>query len=316
MIRKKDGIHVNQDVKHVLDSRNSIGDTNFVSHAHSDHAFKKNGEIICSKLTEKLLQKRFNADVKRVEHDSIKLIDSGHILGSSAALIDNKVLYTGDVSTRDRAYIQGFRPVEAKELIIEATYGIPAYRFPDQEEIERSIQDWVEENSNPLFLFAYALGKAQKIQYLVQEVTERPIVAHGSVLKMNNVLEKHTDLEFNALPYKENKDLLKEDGIYIGPTSTSKKQYINKLVSQNNGLKAGFSGWALHNSMGYSRYDKAFPFSDHCDFNELVELVEQVEPEKVYTHHGFDEQFASYLRKEKGFNARALKNNQSSLTDF
>lgn len=316
MIRQKDGIHIESEEKFVMDSRSTRGDVNFVSHGHSDHAYKKNGEAVCSDLTAKILRERFGTRVKKVEHPEVKLIPSGHILGSSAALVADRILYTGDVSTRDRAYLEGFKPVDAEKLVIEATYGVSSYRLPDQKEIEKEIKDWIKDTGKPLFLYAYALGKAQKIQHLVQEVTDRPIIAHGSVTKMNDVIESSTDLEFRAKPYTENKDLLDENAIYIGPTVTSRKDYLNKLVKKHGGIKAGFSGWAVNNSMGYSRYDRAFPFSDHCDFDDLVELVEDVNPEKVYTHHGFDEAFASYLKKEKGFNARALKNNQTSLNEF
>jgi len=54
-------------------------------------------------------------------------------MGSRAALIENEVLYTGDVSIQDRAYMKGFQPVKADKLIVESTYGIPAYRLPNQE---------------------------------------------------------------------------------------------------------------------------------------------------------------------------------------
>ncbi|MDY6778473.1 MAG: MBL fold metallo-hydrolase RNA specificity domain-containing protein, partial [Candidatus Nanohaloarchaea archaeon] len=61
---------------------------------------------------------------------------------------------------------------------------------------------------------------------------------------------------------------------------------------------------------------RAFPLSDHCDFDDLIELVKQVDPDQVYTHHGFDEAFASHLRAEEGFQAQALQRNQSTLRDF
>jgi putative mRNA 3-end processing factor len=37
--------------------------------------------------------------------------------------------------------------------------------------------------------------------------------------------------------------------------------------------------------------------SDHCDFNELVDMVIQSGAEKVYTIHGFVNEFAEHLRK-------------------
>lgn len=318
MIKEKDGIHIEIGQKVVADSRSSIGEINLISHAHSDHALKKEAKnIICSELTGKIAGERFDNQISFAEtHDRVELMPSGHIIGSRAALIDDRVLYTGDVSLQSRTYLDGFRPVEAEKLVVESTYGIPAYTLPEQKQIVKQIRDWVKDNQN-LFLFGYSLGKAQKIQHIVQQATERPIIAHGAVIKMNKVIEKHTDLEFRAKPYKENKDLLEDDAILIAPSRSSKADYINKLVDKHNGVKAGFSGWAVQESFKYrGGYDETFALSDHCGFEDLVELVKQVDPEEVYTHHGFDEEFASYLKRELGFNARALKNNQSSLNDF
>lgn len=320
MIKEKDGIHIDGDDKFVADSRKALGDVNIASHAHMDHAFQGEGKVVASDLTRRLLESRLDRELELSEHPDVKLIDSGHILGSTAALIESdgkRILYTGDVSTRDRAYIRGFDPVDADILITESTYGIPAYSLPPQEEIENNIKAWINETEAP-FLFGYSLGKAQKIQWLVHQVTDRPIIAHGAVMKMNNVIEEHTDLEFNARPYGENKDLLKNgEGIFIGPTRFSKSDALNELVKTSDGVKAGFSGWGMTESYRYrGGYDTVFPFSDHCGFNDLVELVKSVNPEKVYTHHGFDSEFASYLKKEEGINARALKENQASLTDF
>ena len=319
MIREKDGIHI-ENGKYVADSRKASGDINIASHAHMDHAFQGEGNVVCSRLTQKLLETRLDKKISRIEHEDIELIDSGHIIGSSSALIDTgdkKILYTGDVSTRDRAYIDGFDPVEADILITESTYGIPAYSLPPQSHIENNIKNFVKETSSP-FLFGYSLGKAQKIQWLVKQATDRPIIAHGSVLKMNKVVEEHTDLSFDAKPYGENKEMLRNgEGVFIGPTRFAKTDALEKLVEASNGVKAGFSGWGMTESYKYrGGYDKVFPFSDHCGFDDLVEMVRKVDPKEVYTHHGFDSEFASYLKKEEGVNARALKQNQSSLTDF
>lgn len=320
MIREKDGIHIKEDIKVVADSRTARGDVNIVTHAHSDHALKKDfSNVVCSDLTADISRQRFDTDFKHtVEHENIKLLPSGHILGSRAALINDRVLYTGDVSTRERAYMKGFQPVKAEKLVIESTYGIPAYRFPPQHEVDSRIRDWIQDNSGqPLILYAYSLGKAQKIQHLVQEVTDRDIIAHGAVKNMNDAIESLTEHEFRAKSYKENEDVLEENGILIAPSRTARSSFSDRLVEKYGVLKAGFSGWAATDSFKYrGGYDETFVYSDHCDFDELVDLVKKADPEKVYTHHGFDEQFAAFLSREFGFNARALKNNQSSLTDF
>jgi len=318
-ITEKDGIHIHGEEKVVADSRNSQGDINIVSHAHFDHMHLNDTGVVCSDLTAKLASARADKEVSRKKHEKVEMYNSGHILGSSAAKIkgEKSVLYTGDVSLRDRVYLDGFKPVSADILIVESTYGIPAYTFPEQRVIENRIKDFIQDEDKPQILFGYSLGKAQKIQKLAEQATERPILAHGAVKKMNDVVEESSDLNFTAKPYGENRDLMSEDGILIAPSRSSQSDWVEKLVDETGAVKAGFSGWAATDSFKYrGGYDEIFQLSDHCDFDGLVELVEGVDPEKVYVQHGFDEEFASYLKREKGFNARALKKNQSSLTDF
>ena len=52
--------------------------------------------------------------------------------------------------------------------------------------------------------------------------------------------------------------------------------------------------------------DATFDFSDHCDFDELVEVVERSGADQVYTVHGYTEDFARHLRK-RGIRASALE---------
>ncbi|NBZ97122.1 MAG: hypothetical protein EBR40_12010 [Proteobacteria bacterium] len=54
-----------------------------------------------------------------------------------------------------------------------------------------------------------------------------------------------------------------------------------------------------------NRCDVAFPLSDHADHGELIEHVEETGARKVYTVHGFTEEFAGDLRA-LGIDALAL----------
>jgi putative mRNA 3-end processing factor len=322
MIREKDGIHFEVDgKKFVADSSSAAGDVNIVSHAHFDHLHQSDSRVVCSELTARLAEARTGEEVQRHENHGVELIPSGHILGSSAAMFgeEKRYLYTGDVSIRDRAYIEGFEPRSADVLVVESTYGIPAYTFPGQEEVESRIRDFVADNRDqPLYLFGYSLGKAQKIQKIIEDVAERPVLAHGAVKKMNDAVEEASDMEFGAVPYGENKRKLEEENaILIAPSRSSQADWMEKNVEKFGGLKAGFSGWAAQESFKYrGGYDETFVLSDHCDFEELIELVQSVDPEEVYTQHGFDEELASYLARELGYNAKALKKNQTSLGQF
>ena len=77
-----------------------------------------------------------------------------------------------------------------------------------------------------------------------------------------------------------------------------------------------FSGWAMGSGYAASMgADYAFPLSDHCDYPELLRLVEDISPELVFTTHVFADAFARDLKK-RGFSASALGRHQSSLSEF
>lgn len=320
MIRKKDGIHVDIGKKIVFDSISTSGDINIVSHAHSDHM--KNGEkcdVICSELTSKLAEARSGSSYRNKDSERIELLDSGHILGSRAAIIrdDERILYTGDVSTSKRLYMEGFTPVEADKLVIESTYGIPSYKLPEQEKVVKNIKNYISKEAGPFILFGYSLGKAQKLNFLLNRTEIEKVLVSGSIEKMNDVVVENTELDLEYRSYSENKEVIDSKTAMIFPSRTSNTDWVENLKEKINGVKLGFSGWAVEDSFKHrGGYDRTFCLSDHCGFSDLIELVKNVDPEKVYTQHGFDEALAAHLRKEHGYDATALKKNQSRLNDF
>ena len=67
------------------------------------------------------------------------------------------------------------------------------------------------------------------------------------------------------------------------------------------------SGWAK--DAEFARLfgaDATFDLSDHCDFDELIEVVEKSGADQVYTVHGYTADFARSLRK-RGIRASALE---------
>jgi putative mRNA 3-end processing factor len=58
--------------------------------------------------------------------------------------------------------------------------------------------------------------------------------------------------------------------------------------------------------------DYVIPFSDHCDHNELLEVVKLCNPRKIFTFHGFQEEFANYLIK-LGYDAESIERRVSKV---
>jgi Predicted exonuclease of the beta-lactamase fold involved in RNA processing len=228
---------------------------------------------------------------------------------------DRTYLCTGDVSVRDRSYLSGFDPVPADVLVIEATYGRPGYVFPDQDELERRIVEWLNETvDRPVLLFGYALGRAQKLQRLVARSDRSRLLVSEAIADLNAAIESHMDVTFDAEEYD---DLDPGPGeAVVLPNGSARLDFVERLAEETDALTAGFSGWALEDSFKYrGGYDEAFVLSDHADFSELVGIVEAVDPDQVYTQHGFADDLARHLTSE-GFDAQALKQDQTSLGQF
>ena len=303
----------------VCDARRPNGDVNVVSHAHGDHLGSGATTAVTSPLTAAVAAARGSGRLEPVTHPAVTLLDSGHVAGSRAALVDDgetRVLYTGDVSTRDRAFLSGFEPVPADVLIVESTYGRPAYVFPEQSTLEAEILDFLADTADrPAVVFGYAFGRAQTAQRLVARADRNgALCVTDAVADVNAAIEAHLDVTFGAQRWEPG-DGLDPGDVLVRPGSP-RRDAVARLVEATDAVTVGLSGWAVDESYRYARgLDAAFPLSDHCDYTELRALVAAVDPSVVYTHHGFAEDLAATLARD-GYGAYALRRNQATLADY
>jgi len=309
--------------KVVLDGRGEA-DVFVLSHAHADHLFSGYHPIVCSPLTAALGRERTTEPaIERVDPpDWIELRPAGHIAGSRSALVTDpqtgrRYCYTGDISTRDRFYLNGFRPPDADVLIIETTYGRPDYRFPPTEQVIADIHGWLTDAQDDVaVLFGYPLGRAQKLQLIAAQANPGRLLVASAIAALNPVIERHRDVTFEATRYE--RGMVVEPGdVMVLPTQSNRETVLDALNTEVSIRTAGVSGWAVDPAYRYrGDFDATFPLSDHCDFDELVKVVTAVDPERVYTHHGFAEEFATHLTREFGYDARPLKRDQATLDAF
>jgi putative mRNA 3-end processing factor len=317
----KNGILCTNDKTRVnLDPKKSdFNGVNFVSHAHIDHLPSKNGGTMLSSIeTSEIAELRgFKMENPVQSLENFSLVDSGHILGAKGLLFDD-IFYTGDICTRDRGFLLGAKIPKCKTLITECTFGLSEFVFPSIDEIKKKVNELVSElygKGIPVILMGYQLGKAQTITQLFGHWG--PLYLHDSVKEMNTLHQKfgvalpdgisHSEAEKNGL-------LEKKPWMMVAPMMSSKNKFIQEMKSKYGAVTIGFSGWAQSTKFSFGRRtDYSIPMSDHCDFNELVDMVIQSGAEKVYTIHGFVNEFAEHLRKI-GISSQPLVEN--TLDDF
>ena len=157
-ITYRDGIEIelSDGTRVVCDADDPDGDVNVVTHAHGDHYPDGEATAVCSPLTADLATARRDTPLHRTTDDRVELIPAGHVAGSRAALVTDpdgtRYLYTGDVCTRPRFYLDGFDPPDADVLVVEATYGEPGYAFPDHDAVAAEIRSWLADTEAPVLL--------------------------------------------------------------------------------------------------------------------------------------------------------------------
>ena len=287
----------------------------FVSHAHHDH-LAAHQEVILTEATSALMRARLGG--KRHEHvlpyqlpfdipgARLTLLPAGHIQGSAQLYLESEsgsLLYTGDFKLRPSRSTPLCQGVHAETLVMETTFGLPKYRLPPVEEVERAVVEFcretLEAKSTPV-LWVYSLGKAQEVVWTLLEAGIRPML-HPAAFQMTEIyrtLEPRFPggyLRWNA----ENA----EGQVLIMPPGRASEAMLRKVSPRRTAV---LTGWALDAATRFRyRADAAFPWSDHADYSELLQYVEKVGPKRVLTLHGFAAEFAADLRS-RGVEAWAI----------
>ena len=281
-----------------------------VTHAHTDHSRRHRETYLTAETLALTAPGRKPKSARVIALDSeqavgggtLTLIAAGHMLGSAQVLFEapgGRLLYTGDMKLR------GPRDVKlpkANVLVIESTYGRPHFQFPDHETVVEAIASWcrkvLAEGVTPVLL-CHAIGKAQEVMlalapYGIKFALEKRCL-HGTEAyrEAGEAIPDYVEL-VPGQDYSER--------VVIAPPAG--KTVIRQLHRYRCAL---VSGWAQDRHFrAIFGADVAFPLSDHCDFQELLDAVEMVGAEQVYTVHGFTDDLARHLRK-RGVRASALK---------
>ena len=287
----------------------------FVSHAHGDHVgFEGGGRTIASRETAAIADARFGLSMSDalawgeplawdapIGPATLSIAPAGHVLGAAQLVADTpagRLVYTGDYQSGPGLAHAVGAPVACDVLVIEATFGLPIFRFPAREGVRAAIAGWcaarLAAGETPVLL-AYALGKAQELCALLGEAG-LPILAHGSVRKMNAVHDRLGVRLPETLPLDAT-----ERGVMVMPP------WARRIVKKRkDALLAYVSGWARIDA-ARERFDAdaVFVLSDHADFDDLLFTVRASGARRVYTTYGHAVPFAAILRAI-GVDARPL----------
>jgi len=222
-------------------------------------------------------------------------------------------VYTGDINCVNTLTTSAAEVTQCDTLIIEATYGHPAYVFPRREDTYVDIVKWavsqIRMGRTPVF-HVYSAGKAQEIIRLFNLFTRVTVVSHPVISQISETYRSNS-LELDYLDAKtdEGERAVKSGGcVCVTPSSTG----FGKLRRT---VHAIVTGWAVRYTP--RSVDMAFPLSSHADFLQLMSHVKHARPKQVYTIYGFQDTLADFIWRKLRIRARPITTiGQRQLKEF
>jgi putative mRNA 3-end processing factor len=283
-----------------------------ITHAHSDHARSGSRSYLTALPGVALLRERLGQDAtirglpygESVNMDGVhvSLHPAGHLLGSAQIRIEHHGevwVVSGDYKLQADPTCEPFEPVKCNVFLTESTFGLPIYRWPAPESVFAEINAWWagnQENLRTSIIFAYALGKSQRLLAGV-DAGLGPIVVHGAVARL---VPAYTSAGVQ-LPdvYQAERQwvqAVRGRGLVIAPPSAIGHPWLRKFGPASSAFA---SGWMqVRGARRWRSLDRGFVLSDHADWDGLISAVHDCGAERVGVTHGFAAPFARWLTEQ------------------
>ena len=290
-----------------------------ITHAHADHARAGNASYLAAAPGRTVLETRLGPSVpaeylpygerRAMNGLQVSLHPAGHVLGSSQVRVEHRGevwVVSGDYKNGADPTCAPFEPVRCHTFITESTFGLPIYRWPAQAAVWEQIHDWWRANqrqSRASVLFAYALGKAQRVLKGL-DAGIGPLYCHGAVERVNEAYRAAgIVLPETANPLLADRKTDWSRALIVAPPSANGTPWMRRFGD----LSTAFaSGWMLVRGMRRRRsVDRGFVLSDHADWPGLIEAIRATGAERVLPTHGSTGAMARWLR-EHGYQAEPL----------
>lgn len=295
-------------------------DVAVVTHPHSDHC--RPGSRVChvAESAVELVRLRLDRRTEVIGHRFgapfrlgeavVSLHPAGHMLGAAQVRIevaDEVCVISGDYRRAVDDSAEPFEPVPCDVFVTEATFALPVYRWPDPRRVLADIAGWWRENARAgrnAVLFAYALGKAQRLLCGLRGLVDREIFLHEAIVPPTAIYARAGVPLAAWRPLPDLDDGARLTGaLVIAPPGAAGAAWLRRLAPCET---AFVSGWMRLRDLRRRRgAGRGFVLSDHADWPALLDTVRATGAREIHVTHGYAGPFARYLR-ECGLDATPL----------
>ena len=290
-------------------------DRALITHGHADHARWGMQSYLATHAALPVMRHRLgDISAEGIAYDERRTIGgaqvsfhpAGHVPGSAQIRVEvggEVWVVSGDYKVIDDGLSEPFVPLKCHHFITESTFGLPVFRWQEQDAVAAQINDWwrgCAAAGKTAFLGAYALGKAQRLLCML-DPSIGPILTHTAVENTNAVLRAQgVTLPDTILADGELNPKDHPGALVLSPPSALGSAWARKFGPQENAFA---SGWmALRGVRRRRAGDRGFVISDHADWNGLLWAIRETGAENIYVTHGYTDIFTRYLNDE-GWNA-------------
>jgi putative mRNA 3-end processing factor len=289
-----------------------------ITHAHGDHLRPGSQAYVCAEPSLRLVRHRLGAKVsvsalalgERLDVGGVRLSlhPSGHMLGAVQVRVEHRGeiwVASGDYKRAGDPTCPAFEPVRCHAFITEATFGLPVFRWDASAVTIDEIAGWWSEMhaaGRPAVLFAYALGKAQRILAELARVSDRPVYVHGSLVDLIDAYrDAGVPMPPTARVTEQARGRSYAGELILAPLSARGSLWMRRFKDHSSAFA---SGWMrIRGARRRRAYDRGFALSDHADWDGLVQTVAETRAERVFVTHGYTHQLARVLA-ERGLDAQ------------
>jgi putative mRNA 3-end processing factor len=286
-----------------------------ITHGHSDHARSGHEAVLASRQTLEIMAIRYGEDfcgtrqvaamgeALDVNGVEVTFAPAGHVLGSCQIRVGHKglrITASGDYKLLPDPTCAPFEPLACNVFITEATFGLPVFNHPSpMAEIGKLLNSLRQFPGRAHLIGAYALGKAQRVIRLLRDSGyDEPIYIHGSLRRLCDFYES----QGIALGRLENATTEQKRGvgagrIVIAPPSAFGSNWAQRFADPLLGFA---SGWMQIRARARQRgTELPLIISDHCDWCELTQTIETLNPQEIWVTHGREEALVRWCEMQQ-----------------
>jgi putative mRNA 3-end processing factor len=295
-------------------------DNAVITHAHGDHLRAGSARYFAAAAGGDIVRHRLppGASVYDAAYGEplqfgsarVSLHPAGHILGSAQVRVESggRVwVVSGDYKRDSDPTCAPFEVLPCDVFISEATFALPAYRWAPTERVAGEILEWWRGNRErgvASVLFAYALGKSQRVLAELARLTDEPVYVHGAVGSIVDVYRAAGVAMLQTIAATASKSPSYAGALVLAPPSAAGSPWMRRFGEHRSGF---CSGWMrVRGDRRRRGYDRGFVLSDHADWPSLLRTFRETGARRVLLTHGYSDVMCRYL-SEQGIDASALR---------